>query len=394
MSTTSFHRAALPLTCLLATVLAAGCIPVETGGDQDLAPVANTNDNPNTNSAGDQNANSDGEGSANDNDNANANQPEDNSNDNTTPGEGDDDLATPDPGDVVGSVFAVRETMLEPADPDDATSVDTETDSLTAGGQFFATSPLLFDDVSFSYPGLENEVAEFDECRVTTTTLSTTSDLPTLGPGVGPLDAGEAGSLTNGTRTVDLLRGDPEDFDPPLLSLAGNYQADPDDGPLLDLGFDTGQTLTFTFPGGEDLGPFNASLEVPPLPVVTMPDLADPDLTWKSSGSLALLWEPGDRGDSLMVMLAAIENEDTDNPDGTTTTTQTRVQMQCVFPDTGSATIPEEVISQVPTDVGSVYIQVGWVERGEVSVPLVRQGGTGRIQVGGYTARSRELEIE
>jgi hypothetical protein len=264
--------------------------------------------------------------------------------------------------------------------------------SLSISGSFLAFDPELVDSISFS--GLSVEVEEIGVCTVRTMTMSLSVDAGTYADygwgGIGALNPGSSGRATNGFVTVELYPGDPfADFENPYPAAAGMFTPAETDDELLALGFDAGQTFTFTFPGGPDIGAFDADVDVPPDLDVTVPDLADPATTLDLGAALDVVWVAYDPSDNVMVTLTASENPWFDGGDPTVTGPLTTTIVTCEFPDTGGGTIPSTVMARTPASASLITLDVARSREEEVSVRLNRVDGDAVVHVRGSAGVSR-----
>lgn len=299
-------------------------------------------------------------------------------------------LTLPEDGDTVGSLQAGKHVTIN-AIPGFGSF---ESASFTLAGSFFIASPEVGDE--FSFGGVTTEIDEVAGCTVTTmmSTFTVSEDFD-FGDGfltgIGALDPGSPGQARNNGISVELLPGDPTMFDPPLPFVAGLYSPELSGEELLALGFDAGQTITFEFPGGADIGAFTASAEVPDELVITSPDLTDPVLTIGAGSPLTVTWIPGDPADSVKVSLSTVNSIQTQNPDGTFTVTSTNVIVLCPFADSGSGTVPAEATSLLLVGGDITILTASRTHETEVIVPLNRVGGNGIVQVIGSAGITRSL---
>ena len=301
-------------------------------------------------------------------------------------------LTLPGEGDVVGSLLAQSTTTI--------TDLTGETNSFNVTGTFFvadAETLAALGDGSGVLPGMETQVEEFGDCTLITQTFTLSGDsVPNADQivdfgGLGALDPGDPGSAQSNGATVALLPGDPNVLDPPQPFLAGVFTPEESSEELTALGFGAGQDVTFSFPGGSDIGAFSASVDVPADIEVTQPDLADPDLTIDLSAALALIWVPGVSSDEIVVSVLASSSE-TVVDGGTVTITSTSAAVTCLFPDTGSASVPASALSNLPdSENATTVLTVIRQHTEEVDVPLNRTGETGVVRLIGGVSVTRAL---
>ena len=172
----------------------------------------------------------------------------------------------------------------------------------------------------------------------------------------------------------------------------GIYKAP--DHTLLGQGFDAGQTVTMSYPGGADLGPLSASNVVPPRIQLLSPEaLTDPHFLVDPNQPFTATWQPA-AGDSTCekfhIQFANLYDTVVVNGDGSFAGTLDRVVVNCAFPDAaGTGTIPADVmmrLASLPTGLGlTPYASYSFLyftrsHRMLVHVPLL-QGGSGDIQL-------------
>jgi hypothetical protein len=203
---------------------------------------------------------------------------------------------------------------------------------------------------------------------------------------IGALDPGEPGTATNGTASVSLVRDDSVDAGMPWKR---GFFTLPDGADALKLGFAAGQTVTFSFPGGTDLGAFSGSMGIPADLSVTSPNLAAAGTTLNLSGALNLAWQAGNPTDIVEVTIIGSTSGIQDNGDGTQTTTMHTVMIQCELPDTGSGSISRDLMARIPPDSSSTTLSLKRTRSVEASVPLMRVSGNGVVKLVGQTGVSR-----
>lgn len=204
--------------------------------------------------------------------------------------------------------------------------------------------------------------------------------------GIGALDPGAPGSADNGTASVSLLPGNPNEVDPPLPFLAGVFTPNETSDELVAMGFGAGDTVRFSFPGGADIGAFTADVVLPDEIVVLTPDLNDTGYTLDTGSSLNLTWVPGDSSDTVAVTLTGSSFSLSGGSVGGQT-----VVITCEFPDTGSGTVPLEAVSRLPTDSTATTLSVGRKRTLQASVPLLRVAGEGVVDLVGGVSVTRTI---
>lgn len=206
---------------------------------------------------------------------------------------------------------------------------------------------------------------------------------------IGALDAGSPGLFTNGQKQVDMWR--PLDF---FHGFNGN-------GSLQDLGyamlepwmggfffqkgfasqgFNNGDTLTFSWPGGIDMGAFSAQGVVPGELDLTAPrDLSTAFDDDALQNGLPVTWNTQGQGNYVSLILETIVIDHLLGP--------VRVgALVCKAADDGAYTIPAEALAQMPqlTTHGGTQINYLFAKRHTVakaSVPLARGDGNGYVVV-------------
>lgn len=302
-------------------------------------------------------------------------------------------LTLPEAGDQVGTLTAAFTVALS--------NLTGDIESFMLTGSFLIADIDLLGQLGMgaALPGFETETREIGGCTLTTQTFTITADteldvsgLLNFG-GIGALDPGAPGTAGNGSASVQMLPGDPNQFDPPQPSLAGMYAPAETPETLVSMGFDAGQQVTFSFPGGADIGAFQVSVNLPERVNVTSPDLTDPNLSLDLGSPLNVTWAAGGGSETVTVMVLSGSVQIVTNPDGTTAISGLNVIAQCEFPDNGSGTVPTNVLTELPAD-GAITVTTLTVTRtrqAEVAVPLNRVAGNGVVQVIGQAGVSRAL---
>jgi hypothetical protein len=288
----------------------------------------------------------------------------------------------PEAGDVVGTLFASADRSFNPD---------------FGNFEYFTLSAsfLIYDsqagmgEQTISRPGFESRTQQIGDCSVTTATItidSTDEDPSTFGSfgSFGALDPGDPGAASTGSVSVALRRGNPNEFDPPQPFLAGVFFPEETPDQLLDLGFGAGQTVRFNFPGGADIGAFDASIQLPDGINVTSPDLAAEDFVINPRAALPLTWDAGRAGDVIVVTIVGSRFEFDETSTSTMSTT-----IRCEFPDTGSATVPAAAMALLPDDSTSTTLIIARSRLDQVNVPLNRVFGSGIVLLYGQVSVSR-----
>jgi hypothetical protein len=232
----------------------------------------------------------------------------------------------------------------------------------------------------FTLEGYEIETEQIGECTATSLTLSAAAPAATSDfAGIGALDPGRPGTVSNEEVTVNLLPGDPLEFDPPQPFIAGVYTPDTEPGTeLADLGFGADQPITVDFPGGADIGAFRGTIELPPELQLTSPDPFEiTDIALNLNEDLDFTWVAADPTDDVQVTVTGLTLADS------TSAGTHAVTIQCAFPDTGSGTVPAELMSLLPSDAFIVDLTATRLTQTQVTAQLNRTGGSGFVSLEG-----------
>jgi hypothetical protein len=200
------------------------------------------------------------------------------------------------------------------------------------------------------------------------------------------LDPGEPGTASNGNVSEQLVRDDSVNAGMPWLR---GLFALPDQVDALADGFNAGQTVAFSFPGGTDLGAFTGAISVPPDLNVTSPNLAAAGTTLNLSQPLNLAWVAGNSADVVEVTIIGGASTSQDNVDGSVTTTMRSVTIKCDLPDTGSGTISGDLLARLPANNTTITLSLLRTRSVEVSAPLKRVSGNGVVKIVGQAGVSR-----
>jgi hypothetical protein len=168
-------------------------------------------------------------------------------------------------------------------------------------------------------------------CTVVTIESTQTVSPDDPPPSVVNYDPGDPGVADNGSVNVDLVRESAQGFE----SFAP--QGDP-----LALGFDAGQTIEFSWPGGDDIDPFSDTIAVPPAVEITTPDLESTSFDVDPGDAVSVEWVPGaDEDGKIAIELFTSITEFLQEQDGSSTINVDSVTVQCLFTDSaGSGTVP------------------------------------------------------
>ena len=226
-----------------------------------------------------------------------------------------------------------------------------DTESLTAGAVFTSTETV--DDVDV-------ETKTVGDCVITTIAIDT--DVPGDIPNVDPLDAGQSGTVSNGTEAATLNK-----------AAEGIYGADN----LTEAGFTTGDTYTFAFEGGTDIAAFMTSIVLPAAFTSTTPDLSDDSLTIDKTAALDVAWAPIGAADSVTVQVSSASVD-------------TFVNIVCTFDDTGSATIPQAAMECLLDDSTATTVSISRTNAAQIEVDLTA-GGSGTLFVTAQSGDARTI---
>jgi len=182
-------------------------------------------------------------------------------------------------------------------------------------------------------------------------------DFVPAGAAYTPLDAGASGQMSTGETVAELIGAGGDGYMTSVELPAA----------LLAAGFGHGAEVGFAFPGGADIGAFEASVVVPPPLDLSVPDVRDPLLRLDFTRPLELVWTARDPDETIGAFVNARN------------ATEGAIA-HCMLPDTGTGTVPAEILAQLPADPTSVLLTVHRATTEHVTVPLVR-GGHGMVVV-------------
>ncbi len=279
---------------------------------------------------------------------------------------------TPDGGADVGTEM-IDDVMSEPGDDMDTSdgtsmpnlanivgsmsasfidSVGTSLDVFPVAAVFISASEAID-------PVIEQDTKEIASCIVTTTTIGDVIT-PSTDFELIVSDAGKSGLISNGTAMADLTKAS-----------EGTYSGPTD---MRQRGFAAGDTVTFSFPGGADIEAFSASIRVPPLFDVSMPDLDNLAIDFEAPFEFEWVAANAER-----VTIAI-----------STTGVSSIVSASCEFEDEGAGTIPREVMACLIEDGATTTITMARSNVDEVSVRLVG-GESAAVLITGSSSLSRTI---
>ncbi len=204
---------------------------------------------------------------------------------------------------------------------------------------------------------------------------------------IGALDTGSPGSLTNGTSTVAMKRpldyyydfsgtGSLEDLGYNALEawMGGFFFEET----ITASGFDNGDTVTYSWPGGLDIGAFTASGSLPGRLTLTAPaSLATIFDAATLQNGLTITWDTAGQGTCITFILETLVLEASNNP--------VRLgALVCKAADDGTFTIPPEALAQLPQSSALITAQLNYLfaKRQAISTveaPLARGNGSGYV---------------
>jgi hypothetical protein len=303
-------------------------------------------------------------------------------------------VTLPSDGDRVGSAFASKTKSIQfPIFP--IPGVDPVTTAFNLNGSFFVTD---FRDVGMlELEGITVTNEQIDNCTVGTIEFTSVIDpddpeaMPLPPVGLAALDPGNPGRADNGTAGVDLVRGDPTLFDPPLPFIAGVFE--PVENDLLALGFDAEQTIALSWPGGADIGNFNGGIMVPAEIDLLSPNLEDPNFEIQVGAPITATWTPNPTNTNQMTLaVGSTDSTFTPRPDGRIDVTSATVNVSCVFADSaGTGTIPGNLTDRLSPNALFRSFTVSRIGMEQLQVPLRRSGGMGLVDLVGETSVSRSI---
>jgi hypothetical protein len=205
---------------------------------------------------------------------------------------------------------------------------------------------------------------------------------------IGALDAGSPADVTNGTASFNLLR--PLDF---FYPFEGN-------GSLQDLGyallepwmggfyfqqglwsddFAAGDTVSFSWPGGIDMGAFTATTILPGSLNLTAPaDLSEAFSDDALANGLTVTWDTAGQGSYVTLILESIVSQGLFGPVSVGA-------VVCKAADDGEYVIPAEALAELPImNSGGTQINYLFAKRHTITkadVPLTFTEGTGYVVV-------------
>ena len=288
------------------------------------------------------------------------------------------DTIPPNPADYLGFVSANRTSAVTPGFVPGVPPI--VADTMEINGTFIRVTG------SIGQPVVTQEMESVGGCTVTTIESTLTID-PTQIPTFEVFDPGAPGTASNGSTTLDLVRmteGSSEFFEPVEDELF--------------VGFDGGQTVTFSWPGGSDINAFSESIDVPPAVELTDPDITGESFDIVRGQAIPVAWTPGaDNDGNIDVELSTTITESTFGGTGSVMTTTDSVVVICPFSDSGgSGTVPAAVTSRLLDDTGvtfpRTFLSSFTVLRSNtklVEVGAPGAGGSGTVLVTGTSSATR-----
>ncbi|MBN2311402.1 MAG: carboxypeptidase regulatory-like domain-containing protein, partial [Candidatus Hydrogenedentes bacterium] len=309
----------------------------------------------------------------------------------------------PEDGDVVGFIFSNLDTVEHLVLPDEKNHTSTamffsgyegeqfdlyETGSVIDSCEVF--TPVLSLDFSLAlYIGAAwNSQLAFQLLFDLDFALNAPflNDLVPDGEVFGALDPGSPATLTDGTDTIDMLR--PLDYYYELFGdgywdTLGYAYLEPWMGgwfvqsPAVSSAFDNGDVLTYTWPGGVDIGAFSVTGQIPGRLNFTAPATLNGILDAEPLADLTLQWDATTPGDLVTIVLETVVLD----------TAKSSLEfgvVVCRVADDGEYTIPAATLAQLPAADGLFAVRTNFLlaVRHEIvkqPVPLPRAGGTGYV---------------
>ena len=188
------------------------------------------------------------------------------------------------------------------------------------------------------------------------------------------LDPGSPGEMSNGTLTTPLLRiseifenAEARDYGIFVTDFTDDF-----DGMYL---YEPGDTLSFSWPGGFDIGAFTESIDLPGDPGVVYPASVEAiGIPFPLDEALEVRWTEGG-SDYVEIHLGVAVTNDTDD------SYQLSI-IVCHVPDNGAYTIGRDLMQQLPADspgsTMNVWMNFSQNNSREIRVPLTH-GGEGRM---------------
>lgn len=290
----------------------------------------------------------------------------------------DDD--PPDADRIIGEASASRDTTIFPPFFPGLPTTVTEDFYLDAS---FTKIEIIGDPPDVD---ITETVETFGPCTVTTID-STVPNGGTPSFTITNYDPGDPGQAANGTVSVDLVRESGGGFE--------WFSPDPDSNPY-GLGFDGGQTVTFSWPGGNHIQAFSDSIAVPPAIEITSPNLESDGFDVTPGQAIDLTWVPGSDDDGKLTVTIA-----TSITELTAETVHVQsVTVVCLFTDAnGAGTIPSGATAdlQDPPASSAFYSRSLYASREntkEVNVNAPSVGGSRVVLLTGRSAVTRSLYFD
>ena len=143
-------------------------------------------------------------------------------------------------------------------------------------------------------------------------------------------------------------------------------------------GFDFGDEVTYSWPGGLDIGPFSTPVQLPGTIAFTSPEITTSEWGQYSvdidlDSDLALAWNADQPGDLVIVSVSSMVYEGDIPQSGSVT---------CMLVDDGSHVIPASLLSQLPQSDQHAHVTFFAIRYSVsvIAVPLTH-GGNGWVTV-------------
>jgi len=245
----------------------------------------------------------------------------------------------------------------------------------------------------FSWGGDAEETGPVtsDTCVVNRRTMQDGAwDMEDIMGNVGALDPGAPGEMSANAAVTAMLRLSDVMADEPA------EEGVPDLTPFYFGVFDSetelpgagADTVTFSWPGGVDIGPFSASVQTPAQIVLQSPAAQDmyPDhpglvsfVDIDPAQDLLVQWDASTPADGVMLMLSAGFVNEADQ-------TYETGSVVCTLVDDGSHIVPVSLLSQLPVSpTQGIALNIVRMNRTQAQVPLTR-GGNGWVILRGESS--------
>jgi hypothetical protein len=285
-----------------------------------------------------------------------------------------------DPTELLGIVTATRNTTIQPGPvfltvPSPNGVVQQPTETMDLGAQFG-----IIDELPIP-PDAMITIEEIAGCTVIT--FEQTLEFGGFGiiPDFTPLDPGSPGTADNGSVEIDMISTGMGGFEP---------NANP-----LNEGYNGGQTITFSWPGGTDINAFSGAITVPGEVDLLTPDLTDPGFDLIAGQALNVSWVPDPDDDGMITVTASTSINETvfDMGSGSVSISVTSITVSCEFSDTGgSGTMPAAAMSELHSSapLTAAFTKTLGATRANTKLLEVTPSVDGRDTVGFFATSSAQ----